>query len=113
MELDVPTHTHSVLKQHLQDLDKHKEIELYYELLSSGRSVGEILESLNDLQCNSEHGSVTTGERPSSRADRDAPDETSEAAVMGAAPANTQPTSGLTAPVEVESGRPDDSRHNE
>ena len=57
---------HSVLKDHLQGIDKQKEIELYYELLSSGHSVGEILNSLGHLQCKSEHGNVTTAEDPSS-----------------------------------------------
>ena len=108
MELDVLTHSYSVLKDHLQGFDKQKEIELYYELLSSGHSVGEILNSLDHLQCKSEHGNVTTAERPSSKADREAPDERSEAAIMDVAPANTQRTPGLTAPVEVGSGRPDD-----
>ena len=105
MELDVPIHSHSVLKEHLQGIDKQKEIELYYELLSSGHSVGEILNSLGHLQCKSEHGNVTTAEHPSSRVDRVAPDVRSEAALMGAAPANTQRIPGLTAPVDAESGR--------
>ena len=113
MELDVLTHSHSVLKDHLQGIDKQKEIELYYELLSSGHSVGEILDSLGHLQCKSEHGNVTTAERPSSRVDREAPDVTSEAALMGVAPANTRRIPGLTAPVEVESGRTDDAWLNE
>ena len=101
----MPTHSHSVLKEHLQGIDKQKEIEFYYELLSSGHSVGEILNSLGHLQCKSEHDIVTTAEHPSSRADRAAPDVTSEAALMGVVPANTQRTPGLTAPVEPESGR--------
>src|SRR3954467_14791962 len=113
MELDVLTHSDSVLKDHLQGFDKQKEIELYYELLSSGHSVGEILSSFDRLQCKSEHGDVTTTERPSPRVDRKAPDETSEAAVMDAAPENTQRSPGLTASVEVEGGRPDDPWHNE
>ncbi len=113
MELAVPTHSHSVLNEHLQGIDKQKEIELYYELLSSGHSVGEILDSLGHLQCKSEHGNVTTAEHPSSRVDRVAPDVTSEAALMGVAPANTQRIPGLTAPVEAESVRTDDSQLNE
>ena len=109
----MPTHSHSVLNEHLQGIDKQKEIELYYELLSSGHSVGEILNSLGHLQCKSEHGNVTTAERASSRDDREAPDETSEAAVMGVAPANTLSVPDLTAPVKVESSRPDDAWRNE
>ena len=113
MELDVPIQSHSVIKDHLQGVDKQKEIELYYELLSSGHSVGEILDSLDHLQCKSEHGNVTTAERASSRVDREAPDETSEAAVMGVAPTNTQRAPDVTAPVEVESSRSDDAWRNE
>src|SRR3954468_15909546 len=100
MELDVLTHSHSVLKDHLQGFDKQKEIELYYELLSSGHSVGEILDSLDHLQCKSEQGNVTTAEHPSLRFDGKAVDETSEAAVMGVAPNDTLRTPGLAAPVE-------------
>jgi hypothetical protein len=113
MELDLPTYPPSVLKEHLQGIDKQKEIELYYELLSSGHSVGEILGSLGHLQCKSEHGNVTTAEHPSSRVDRVPPDVTSEAALMGVAPADTQRIHGLTAHVEAESGRTDNSRLNE
>lgn len=109
----MPTHSYSVLKEHLQGIDKQKEIEVYYELLGSGHSVGEILDSLGQLQRRSEHGNVTTAEHPSSRVDRVAPDVTSEAALMGVAPANTQRIPGLTAPVEAESGRTDDLRLNE
>jgi hypothetical protein len=109
MELDVPTHSYSVLKEHLQSINKQKEIELYYELLSSGHSVGEILDSLGHLQCKSEHGNVTTAEHPTSRVDRVAPDVTSEAALMGEASANIQHIPDLTAPAEAESGRTDDS----
>jgi hypothetical protein len=112
MEQDVPTHSHSVLKEPLPGVDKQKEIELYYELLSSGHSVGEILDSLGHLQCKFK-GKVTTAEHPSSKAGRAAPDVTSEATLMGVAPANTQRIPGLTAPVEAESGRTHDSRLNE
>src|SRR3954451_23069697 len=102
MELDVPTHTHSVLKDHLQGIDKQKEIELYYELLSSGHSVGEILNSLGHIQSKFEHCNATTAEHSPSGFDRVAPDVTSDAALVGAAQANTRPTSGLTSPLESE-----------
>jgi hypothetical protein len=92
MELDVPIHSHSVLKERLQGIDKQKEIELYYELLSSGNSVSEILNSLNYLERKSEHGNVTTAEHPPSRVDRVVPEPTSEAALMDATSENTQRT---------------------
>jgi len=62
MELDVLAHSHSVLREHLQRINKQKEIELYYELLSSGHSVGEILHSLGSIQRESEHGNVATAD---------------------------------------------------
>jgi hypothetical protein len=45
IESDVSAHLQNVLKERLQNNDKHDEIELYYELLSLGHSVGEILRS--------------------------------------------------------------------
>ena len=109
----MPIQSHSVIKDHLQGIDKQKEIELYYELLSSGHSVGEILTSLGHLQCKSEHGHVATAEHPSSRVDRVAPGVMSEAELMGVEPANTQRTPGLTAPVEAESGRTEEPQATE
>ena len=111
MELDVSAHPHSVLKEYVQGIDKQKEIELYYELLSSGHSVGEILNSLG-IMSNSKHGNVTTAEDPPSGFDSVAPDVMSEAALMGVAPANTQRTPGLTPPVEAESVKTEDAPLN-
>src|SRR3954467_2398398 len=113
MELDVPIQSHSVINDHLQGVDKQKEIELYYELLSSGHSVGEILSSLDHLQSKSEHGHVTAAEHPSSGVDEVASDVTSEATLMGMAPINTQRIPGLTAAFQAESGRTEESRLNE
>ncbi len=45
-EPDVPAQLYQALNERLQDNDKEGEIELYYELLSSGHSVGEILSGL-------------------------------------------------------------------
>src|SRR5689334_12261453 len=113
MELDVLTHAHNVLGGHLQGIDKQKEIDLYYELLSSGHSVGEILHSLDNLQCKSAQSNVTTAAHPSSSIDIATPRVTSQAALMGVTPENVERSPGLTAPIEVGSGRPNDTRHNE
>ena len=71
---DVPAHSHSVLKEHLQGIDQQKEIELYYELLSSGHSVGEILElywppqvQIRARQCNDSGTSFIKGGQGGSR----------------------------------------------
>src|SRR4051794_33672713 len=105
MELDMPTNSHNILKDRLQGIDKQKEIELYYELLGSGHSVGAILHSSDRIQCKSEHGNVTAAEHPSSRVDRVAPDVMSEVGLTGTEPASTQRPPGLIPPVEGESGR--------
>ena len=40
-------HLDNVLRERLQNSDKQEAIDLYYELLSSGHSVGEILNALD------------------------------------------------------------------
>ena len=45
-------HLDNVLRERLQNSDKQEAIDLYYELLSSGHSVGEILESLAIFSAN-------------------------------------------------------------
>ena len=106
-------HLDNVLRERLQNSDKQEAIDLYYELLSSGHSVGEILESLGDIQCKSEHGNITTEEPPPSGLDGTAPKVTSEAALIAAAQANTRRTPGLTAPLEEESCRIEEPRATE
>ena len=110
MELDVLAHSHSVLREHLQRINKQKEIELYYELLSSGHSVGEILHSLGSIQRESEHGNVATTEHSSSGFDRIAPVVTSQDVLMSAVQASTSRTSALTSPLKVENYRTEESR---
>jgi len=106
-------HLDNVLRERLQNSDKQEAIDLYYELLSSGHSVGEILESLGNIQCKSEHGNITTEEPPPSGLDGTAPKVTSEAALIAAAQANTRRTPGLTAPLEAESCRIEEPRATE
>src|SRR5918997_1828335 len=105
IEMNVPTHPHSVLKERSQGIDKQKEIELYYELLSSGHSVGEILNSLGHPQSKSEHGDTTIAKHSQARSDGAVPDVTSEAALAGATQENTWCTPGLSAPHAAESCR--------
>src|SRR4051812_14493192 len=105
MGSDVPADLNNVLRKRLQNNDKQEAIELYYELLSSGHSVGEILESLGHARCKSEHGNLTTAEHPLSGFDGAAPGVRSEAVAMGAAQANTYRSSGLISPLEAETCR--------
>ena len=103
-------HLDNVLRERLQNSDKQEAIDLYYQLLSSGHSVGEILESLGHAQCKSKHGNITTVEPPPSGLDGTAPKVTSEAALIAAAQTNTRRISGLTAPLEAESCRIEEPR---
>jgi hypothetical protein len=98
-------HPHSVLKDCLHGIDKQKEIELYYDLLSSGHSVGEILNSLGHLQSRSEHGDKTIVKHSRSGSDGAMPDMTSEAVFVGAAQTNTRCTLGFSALHEAENYR--------
>jgi len=103
MELAMPELPHSVLGERLQSNNKEEAIELYYELLSSGHSVGEILNSLGRPQSKPQHGETATAEHPQSEFDGVATDVTSEAALVGAAQANMRRIPSLTASLESES----------
>lgn len=94
MESDVPAHLHGVLKERLQNSDKQEAIDLYYELLSSGHSVGEILKAVESLQGNSGHNSSAILQ-PQPAAHGTATRHASEIAEVGAAEVNTQDSNGL------------------
>src|SRR4051812_47627603 len=113
MESDVPADLNSVLRERLPNNDKQEAIELYYELLSSGHSVGEILESLGHTQCKSEHGDLTTAEHPPSGFDGTTHEVTPESALMGTAQANIPRTADLTSPLEAENFRTEEPRVTE
>jgi hypothetical protein len=104
-ELDMPMPSQSVFRERLQNSNKQEEIEIYYELLSSGHSVGEILSSLGHLQSKSEHGDTATAEHPSSGFGEVATDVTSEAALLGVPQATTRCTPSLNVPRDAESCR--------
>src|SRR5690349_18200367 len=89
-----PVHLSRVLNEKLQSSDKAAAIELYYELLSSGHSVAEILGAVNPIPGESERGD-TAVEHPRSGLDQVATDFTSEVAWVGAAQANTPSTGDL------------------
>ena len=62
-ELDVPAQLYQILNRRLQDNDKEAAIELYYELLSSGYSVGEILSGLGHGRSKFGQGERATAEQ--------------------------------------------------
>ena len=68
-EPDVPAHLHGVLKDCLQNNNKEDAIEIYYKLLSSGHSVGEILTTVGGIQSKSAHDDTATAENPKSSFD--------------------------------------------
>jgi hypothetical protein len=68
-EPDVPAHLHGVLKDCLQNNNKDDAIEIYYKLLSSGHSVGEILTTVGGIQSESAHDDTATAENPQSSFD--------------------------------------------
>ena len=101
IELDVSAHLHNVLKERLQHNDKQDEIELYYELLSSGHSVGEILNAVGPIRRKSEHVNTAMAEHPQSESDGVATDAMLEAALVDEAQVHAPCTPGLSAPPET------------
>ena len=101
IEPDVSAHLHNVLKERLEHNDKQDEIELYYELLSSGHSVGEILNAVGPIRRKSEHVNTATAEHPQSESDGVATDAMLEAALVDEAQVHAPCTPGLSAPPET------------
>jgi hypothetical protein len=105
IELNVSAHFHNVLKERLQNNDKQDEIELYYELLSSGHSVGEILNAVGSIQRKPEHINLATAEHPQSESGRVATDAMLGAALVDEAQVHAPYAPGLSALPEIGSCR--------
>ena len=97
----MPVQLNSVLRERLQNTEKKDAIELYYELLSSGPSVGEILASIDRSQCKSEHGNATTAEYLQSGPDGVASGAASETESTGVVQAGTRHIAGSILPLET------------
>src|SRR3954469_4983528 len=102
-----PVHLFRVLDEKLQSSDKAAAIELYYELLSSGHSVGEILSAVSPIRSEAERDDTAAAEHPRSALDEAATNFTSEVARVGraqagAAQANARSTPGLSVPEDAE-----------
>src|SRR5215208_4507583 len=91
----------SALKERLRTGDKQDEIELYYELLSSGHSVGEILNAVGPFRNKSEDVNTTAAERLQSEPGGVATDAMPEAALVDEAQVHAPYAPGLTAPPET------------
>jgi hypothetical protein len=83
---DVPTHPDSGLNERSSSSDKQGAIERYYELLSSGHSVGGTLNTIVPIQSKSEDGDAVAVELPQSRIDETATDVAPEIALAGRQP---------------------------
>ena len=91
----------SALKERLQTGDKQDEIELYYELLSSGHSVSEILNAVGPIRSKSEDVNTAVAEHPQSEAGGVATDAMPEAALVDEAQVHALRAPGLSAPPET------------
>ena len=114
-ELEMPAHLYRTLNERLRNSNKQGEIELYYELLSAGHSVGEILNGVDPVQSKSEHGYAAIAEYPQSGPDVTKPDKTaieftSEAALAEVAQTNARDTRGLTITRDTEKCGPEKSQ---
>src|SRR3954453_10988461 len=101
IESDVSAHLHNVLKERVQNNDQHDEIELYYELLSSGHSVGEILNAIGPVRSKSEHVNTATAEHPQSESGGVATEATLETALVNEAQVHAPCAPGLSVPPET------------
>src|SRR3954452_25354636 len=97
-----PVHLFRVLDEKLQSSDKAAAIVLYYELLSSGHSVGEILSAVSPIRSESERGDIAAAEHSRSGLDEGATDFISDFAWLGAPPANARSPRGLSVPADAE-----------
>jgi hypothetical protein len=101
IELDASAHLHNILKERLQNNDKQDEIELYYELLSSGHSVSEILNAVGPFRSKSEDVNTAAAEHPPSEPGGVATDAVPEAALVDEAQVHAMCAPGLSAPPET------------
>ena len=113
MEPEVSMHLHNVLKKRLQNNDKQDEIQLYYELLSSGHSVGEILNAVGPIRSASEQVNTGTAEHPRSESGSVATDAMPEAALVDEARVHTPCAPGLSAPPETGNCRTEELQASE
>src|SRR3954451_1568768 len=100
-EPQVSANLYSALKERLRTGDKQDEIELYYELLSSGHSVNEILNAVGTFRGKSEDVNTAAAEHPQSEPGGVATDAVPEAALVDEAQVHAPCAPGLSAPPET------------
>ncbi len=104
-EPKAPAQLHRSLNERWENSDKQGEIELYYEMLSSGYSVREILNGVGPVRGNSEQDRTAVAEQPQSGRDSAQTDCAAEVAAAGISRANAQSTRGLNRFGEAETRR--------
>jgi len=109
IEPNMSAHLDGALEGRLQNMDQQREIDLYYELLNSGHSVGEILNAVGPMRSKSKHADTATSDHPQSELDG-VTNVASEAAQVDAAWADALCLPGLGVTEEAESCRTDESR---
>src|SRR3954447_10774335 len=112
-EPQVSADLYSALKECLRTGDKQDEIELYYELLSSGHSVSEILNAVGSFRSKSEDVNTAAAERPQSEPGGVATDAMPEAALVDEAQVHAPCAPGLTAPPETGTCRTEELQASE
>ena len=81
-------HLDKLLKERLKNIDEKSLITLYYELLSSGYSVSEVLNSVYSIQRKSQRGNIDLGAYPRLTSDRAPTDIAAEVASANRAQAD-------------------------
>src|SRR4051794_4347743 len=97
MKQGVPVQINSVLRERLQNFDKQGAIELYYELLSSGYSVGEALNTINSIRSKVVHENTAMMGYSQAKPDGALTDIAAEVAQVEGVQASTQRILGLSA----------------
>src|SRR3954453_48043 len=111
-EPQVSAELSSTLKERLRTSDKQEEIELYCELLSSGHSVGEILNAIGSIQSKSEHVNTAATEHPQSESGGVSTDAMPGATLVNEAQVHTPCAPSLSAPPEKGNCRTEEPQAN-
>src|SRR4051794_33561585 len=90
------------VRERRQKFDKQNAIELYHELLSSGYSVGEILNTINSIQGNAAHENAATMGYLQAKPDGAPIDIAAGVALVEGTQASTQRILGLSASYDAD-----------
>jgi uncharacterized protein YoaH (UPF0181 family) len=97
MKQGVPMHLDSIIRERLQNSDTQSAIELFFELLRSGHSAGEILNRVNSIQRKSKQGDKSITEYLQAKVDEAPADIAAEGAPVEGARESTRRIPGVSA----------------